>query len=43
MFKTITDRKIRVAVIGCGRISKNHFESTKIHDEDQKLKVLSNY
>jgi len=27
MFSKIEDRKIRLALVGCGRISKNHFES----------------
>jgi UDP-N-acetyl-2-amino-2-deoxyglucuronate dehydrogenase len=40
MFKTITDRRIRVAVIGCGRISKNHFESIKIHNENLELAAI---
>jgi UDP-N-acetyl-2-amino-2-deoxyglucuronate dehydrogenase len=34
MFATkpiISDRKIRFAVAGCGRISKNHFEALKKH------------
>ena len=26
-YPTITNRKIKVAIVGCGRISKNHFES----------------
>lgn len=37
MFPTITDRKIRVALVGCGRISKNHFSSIEIHKEDLEL------
>jgi UDP-N-acetyl-2-amino-2-deoxyglucuronate dehydrogenase len=27
------DRKIRIAVVGCGRISKNHFDSIAQHDD----------
>jgi UDP-N-acetyl-2-amino-2-deoxyglucuronate dehydrogenase len=27
----ITDRKVRFAVVGCGRISKNHFDAIKQH------------
>ena len=33
----ITGRKIRVAVIGCGRISKNHFGSIEQHAEHLEL------
>lgn len=36
MFATktvINDRKIRFAVAGCGRISKNHFDALKKHSE----------
>lgn len=33
----ITDRKIRVAVVGCGRISKNHFASLCAHDSAMDL------
>ena len=34
---TIIDRKIRFAVVGCGRISKNHFESLKKHADNAEL------
>jgi UDP-N-acetyl-2-amino-2-deoxyglucuronate dehydrogenase len=37
MFGTIKDRKIKVAVIGCGRISKNHFGSIEKHAENIEL------
>lgn len=33
----ITDRKVRFAVIGCGRIAQNHFESIKKHAERAEL------
>lgn len=33
MFKTIKNRKIRIAVVGCGRISANHFASIDQHAE----------
>ena len=47
----ITDRKIRIAIVGCGRISKNHFDSIKKHHETMELtaicennkEVLENY
>jgi UDP-N-acetyl-2-amino-2-deoxyglucuronate dehydrogenase len=33
----ITDRRIRVAVVGCGRISKNHFGSIESYPDDLEL------
>ncbi len=33
------DRKIRIAVVGCGRISKNHFDAIEQH-EDLELKAI---
>ncbi|HQN65200.1 MAG TPA: Gfo/Idh/MocA family oxidoreductase [Methylophilus sp.] len=33
----ITERKIRFALVGCGRISKNHFDSIKQHAENAEL------
>ena len=36
-FEIIRDRKIRVAVVGCGRISKNHFLSIETHKKDLEL------
>jgi UDP-N-acetyl-2-amino-2-deoxyglucuronate dehydrogenase len=33
----ITDRKIRVAIVGCGRISKNHFGSIEQHADHLEL------
>lgn len=37
MFDIISDRKLRIAVVGCGRISKNHFGSIKEHSDDFEL------
>lgn len=37
MFSTITDRKIKIAVAGCGRISKNHFGAIEKHEKDVEL------
>ena len=34
MFEDITGRKIRLAVVGCGRISANHFASIKKYADD---------
>jgi UDP-N-acetyl-2-amino-2-deoxyglucuronate dehydrogenase len=33
----ITDRKVRFAVVGCGRISGNHFKSIREHHADAEL------
>lgn len=33
----IQGRKIKVALVGCGRISKNHFDSFKAHSKDLEL------
>ena len=37
MHTTIQDRKIRLAVVGCGRISKNHFGSVEKHADSVEL------
>ena len=37
MYPTILNRKIRIAVVGCGRISKNHFGSIEEHSNDLEL------
>jgi hypothetical protein len=37
IYPTIHDRKIRFALIGCGRIAKNHFASIKKHAENFEL------
>ena len=37
MYKTIMNRKIRIAVVGCGRIAKNHFGSIAAHTDDFEL------
>lgn len=36
-FPVITDRKIRIAVVGCGRIAQNHFSSIEKHHENFEL------
>lgn len=33
----ITDRKIRFALVGCGRIAKNHFDAIKKHEAHAEL------
>lgn len=37
MAQIIHNRKIRIAVVGCGRIAKNHFASIAAHSEDLEL------
>ena len=37
MYCTITDRKIRIAIVGCGRIAKNHFGSIATHADSIEL------
>jgi UDP-N-acetyl-2-amino-2-deoxyglucuronate dehydrogenase len=37
MAKSITGRKIKIAVVGCGRISANHFKSIEKHQENLQL------
>lgn len=37
MFKTVENRRIRIGVVGCGRISKNHFSSIEKHGENMEL------
>ncbi len=34
MFPIIKKRKIRIAIVGCGRVSKNHFEALEKHRDD---------
>lgn len=36
----IRDRKIRIAIVGCGRISKNHFGSIEEHAADVELVAI---
>jgi len=38
--KRITNRKIRYAIVGCGRISKNHFGSVEKHADNIELIVI---
>lgn len=37
MYPVIKDRKIRIAIVGCGRISKNHFGSIEKHRDNIEL------
>jgi len=40
MFKYICNRKIRIAIVGCGRISKNHFGSIEKHQDNIELVAI---
>lgn len=40
LFPAITGRRIRIAVVGCGRISKNHFGSIEQHAQDLELAAV---
>nr|VFK80661.1 MAG: UDP-N-acetyl-2-amino-2-deoxyglucuronate dehydrogenase [Candidatus Kentron sp. SD] len=40
LFTTITERRIRIAVVGCGRISRNHFDSIEAHADDLELAAV---
>lgn len=40
MFPTITGRKIKNAIVGCGRISKNHFGSIEKHSDNMELAAI---
>lgn len=40
LFPTINGRKIRIAIVGCGRISKNHFGSIEQHGQDLELAAV---
>lgn len=37
MHQTITNRKIRLAIAGCGRISSNHLNSVDVHKDEIEL------
>ena len=36
----IRGRKIRIAIIGCGRISKSHFAAIATHKDDMELSAV---
>lgn len=40
MYKIVEDRKIRVGIVGCGRISKNHFGSVEKHTDHMELAAV---
>ena len=39
-YPTITGRKIKIAVVGCGRISRNHFGSIEKHNDEFELVAI---
>ena len=39
-FPVIRDRKIRIAIVGCGRISANHFGSIETHQQHLELAAV---
>jgi UDP-N-acetyl-2-amino-2-deoxyglucuronate dehydrogenase len=39
-YSAITGRKIKIAIVGCGRISKNHFSSIEQHGNDFELTAV---
>ena len=36
-YHVIVDRKIRLALVGCGRISSNHFDFIQTHSDKGEL------
>lgn len=36
-YSNIVDRKIRIAIVGCGRIANNHFASVEKHQDELEL------
>jgi UDP-N-acetyl-2-amino-2-deoxyglucuronate dehydrogenase len=40
MFPAVENRKIRLAIVGCGRISKNHFGSIEKHADNIELAAV---
>lgn len=40
MFKPIHGRKIRLAIVGCGRISRNHFAAIEKHQNNLELAAV---
>ncbi|RMH91077.1 MAG: gfo/Idh/MocA family oxidoreductase, partial [Calditrichaeota bacterium] len=40
MFKVVRDRKIRIGLVGCGRISRNHFRAIEHHTDNMELAAI---
>ena len=39
----INDRKIKIALVGCGRISRNHIKAIALHHERAELAAHMRY
>jgi UDP-N-acetyl-2-amino-2-deoxyglucuronate dehydrogenase len=39
-YEFVVDRKIRIAIVGCGRISKNHFGAVEKHSNELELVAI---
>ena len=39
-FNAIEDRRIRIALVGCGRISRNHIKAIAIHHDRSELVAI---
>ena len=42
MFNVIGERRIKIALVGCGRIANNHFAAIEKHHEERYRKLLAN-
>jgi len=40
MYQAVKNRKLKFAIVGCGRISKNHFGSIEKHEESIELTAI---
>jgi len=40
MFGTVKDRKIRMALVGCGRIAANHIKAAAVHESDLEITAV---
>ena len=40
LIPTITNRRIRIALVGCGRISRNHIKACAAHHERAELVAI---
>ena len=40
MPKKISEERVHIALVGCGRISRNHVKAIAIHNESAKLVAI---
>ena len=40
IYTSVENRKIRIAIVGCGRISKNHFAAIEKHEDNLELVAI---